>query len=337
MLSESTVIILGAGSSVEFGLPSGPELKDRVRTELDFWFSDHGQLERGNMAFYQLLAAKIGKQHVIPVSRVIVRGIPSFGSIDDFLSCHAEDEKVMLVGKMAIAWVIAKAEQTSVIKELSNENSVDRIDAEERVRRTWIGPFVQLLATGVSRSKASTIFSKLSIISFNYDRCFECILHELVQPTFNLDEKQAAEVMKGLLMVRPYGGLGNLHCSDETSNTPLGPSLSDTFELSQRIRVYTEDMSEHPALGAARTALSNAKTVIFLGFGYHKQNMSLLRIPSGQRPARVYATAFQEPMPARNTIMGRITKSLRAPAIEITDANTDCRKFFEQYKTLLAG
>jgi hypothetical protein len=185
-----------------------------------------------------------------------------------------------------------------------------------------------------------TLFNVLKIISFNYDRCAERVLYHLVQPTFGIDEEEAANVVAGLTIIRPYGGLGALHCNGQLSTTPFGPSLSDVSTLSQRIRVYTEDSSkENPELRAARDAISNAHTVIFLGFGYHKQNMKLLEIPAqAARPRRVFATAFNEPEPARETISKRIASSTRLRSgIELTNGNADCNSFFRDYEILLAG
>jgi hypothetical protein len=165
MLSGPTALILGAGSSADFGLPSGSALRNEVGTECDFWFTDHGQLERGSREFYQLLAQEVGIENVIPISRTIRHAVPSFKSIDDFLFSHSDNEGIMKV--MAIARAIARAEQTSVVKNLGHHDLRTRTQAEEHVRATWIGRLIQLLATGVSRRKVETLFNDLKIISFN--------------------------------------------------------------------------------------------------------------------------------------------------------------------------
>jgi len=272
------------------------------------------------------------------ITRTICAAIPSFKSIDDFLFTHSHDEKVKQVGKMAIARVIAKAEQTSIVKQLADGDLGSRAQAEEHILNTCMGTLIQLLATGISYSGADKVFDDLTIISFNYDRCVECILFHLLQPTFAIDANRAAEIMRGLRIFRPYGGLGLLY-SGKGLPTPFGPSLSNVPELSERIRVYTEATDQSGHLDVVREALEAAGKVIFLGFGFHKQNMKLLQISGkpGRKQKSIYATAFKEPLPARETIQLRISRALHPRGIDVTEPDVDCNAFFKQYQILLAG
>lgn len=329
---------MGAGASVDFGLPSGRSLKSNVQNECRFRFSDYGKLESGDPFFYEQLAKQIGKRNIIPISKTLVRALPSFPSIDDFLFSHSHDERMVKFGKMAIARVIARAEQTSIVKQLAADDFGAQTDAEEHIReQTWIGTFIQLLATGVPRSEVESLFNDVTIISFNYDRCVECVLYHMVQAAFGIDGDEATKVMHGLRIIRPYGGLGALHCSGELSTTPFGPSLNLTPELSQRIRVYTENTEDNSELASARLAIANARNVVFLGFGYHKQNMRLLKFDHATaKPTRVYATSFREPQPTLEAISTRVRKSIGCAPV-LPGVDTDCTRFFREYGTLLAG
>jgi len=88
-----------------------------------------------------------------------------------------------------------------------------------------------------------------------------------------------------------------------------------------------------------REALEAAGKVIFLGFGFHKQNMKLLQISGkpGRKQKSIYATAFKEPLPARETIQLRISRALHPRGIDVTEPDVDCNAFFKQYQILLAG
>lgn len=110
--------------------------------------------------------------------------------------------------------------------------------------------------------------------------------------------------------------------------------------MASRIRVYTEQMDERSDLVEMRTALANAKTIVFLGFGFHQQNMQIIDLNSeaARLNADVYATAFGESGPSVETIRDRIQRALM-PAL-LTMGNTagdDCAKFMQAYQPKLFG
>jgi hypothetical protein len=340
MLYGPTVLVLGAGASADFKLPDGAKLKQIVREDCDLAFDDRGGLEEDGADFFRALLNDIGDRRTITTAaKAIADAIPSFKSIDDFLFSHSDDEIVKRIGKMAIARTIAQAERSSFVNNLTHPDESVRASAQEQVRRTWIGTLIELLATGVPRTRPDTLFDNLTIISFNYDRCVECILFHMIQPTFRLDEDAATQVIQRLNVLRPYGGLGNLYPSSSPSSTPFGPDPAGAAGLSSRIKVYTEEPGENRHLPLIREAVADAAKVVFLGFGFHKQNMKLLEVPEKRRKKSVYATAFHVPTPARKAITKTLSKAMRVDEsdIALTDHEVDCQMFFMQYQLLLGG
>ena len=54
------------------------------------------------------------------------------------------------------------------------------------------------------------IFKHLTIVNFNYDRCVEHFLFHAMQAWSLKDEREIAELMKGLNIYHPYGSVGDL-------------------------------------------------------------------------------------------------------------------------------
>jgi hypothetical protein len=149
---------------------------------------------------------------------------------------------------------------------------------------------------------------------------------------------EAAEVMESLVVLRPYGSLGPLFAGDGPT-TSFAPSLDLTEKLSKRIRVYTEDAAADHDIDRIREVMMDSRQIVFLGFGFHKQNMELLTVSERRGEQKIYATTFSEPEPARATIRDRLVASTKAMSanIETTETTVDCKEFFRQYAMLLAG
>ena len=62
MLAGPTVLILGAGSSVDFGLPTGPDLASGVASLLSFKFDDFGRFNDGDYDFLRTLLNRFGDE-----------------------------------------------------------------------------------------------------------------------------------------------------------------------------------------------------------------------------------------------------------------------------------
>jgi hypothetical protein len=66
------------------------------------------------------------------------------------------------------------------------------------------------------------------------------------------------------------------------------------FQLQKQnmIEIMYEERKEKPELIEARRLISNAEIIIFLGFGYDQQNLSILQIPKLLERKAVFGTAL---------------------------------------------
>jgi len=115
----------------------------------------------------------------------------------------------------------------------------------------------------------------------------------------------AAKAVTSLKQIRPYGSIGNLPWQ-ENPGPPFGglKGGNDLFSIARSIRTYTEQQHEGTEQKIDQ-ALDSARLVIFLGFGFHPQNMELLKpVPGKVYPEMhtVIATAMEVPSEDRRAI-----------------------------------
>src|SRR5438034_3203150 len=123
MLNRKTVFVLGAGASVEAGLPSGAELARQVARMLDMRWEFNEQVAGDGMSYEALIhrsrAATGGPRwnidEEVNAARRVAGAMGEALSIDNYMEAHSNDPAVMLVGKLAIARAISQAERKSKI------------------------------------------------------------------------------------------------------------------------------------------------------------------------------------------------------------------------------
>lgn len=129
---------------------------------------------------------------------------------------------------------------------------------------------------------------------------------------------------------------------------PFGESLtpSRVGELAVGIKTFTERVDSDDELEEIRSAVANAETIIFLGFGFHDQNMELLTPSGSTRASRVLATANGMSSPVSNLRKDQIREMLaqkggvRIPANDpyiMVDPSLTCLKLFNDYRPLLTA
>jgi hypothetical protein len=90
-----------------------------------------------------------------------------------------------------------------------------------------------------------------------------------------------------LKIIRPYGSIGKLEWQGQAGVSFGGNNhLQEASAVIANIRTFTEQIREPDLLSSIGGALDTASLVIFLGFGFHQQNMELLKplIPNTNRP-----------------------------------------------------
>lgn len=272
--------------------------------------------------------------------RQISAGMRLANSIDSFLDSHKDDHGIRLCGKLAIAKCILDAEKNSTLYIDPFADPEDRLNFD-RVADTWFVRFFKILHDGIAKSDLDSLFDRVSIINFNYDRCVEYFLVHAIQAFFSVEENRAQAVVSHLRIFHPYGTVGPLPWQDPQKAVPFGSSAQQAdvlLALSQSLRTYTEQLEEGDVLAAIRNEVRRADAIVFLGFGFHRQNMDLITPPrrQGQKTSqtRVYGTAKNVSKADCQVIENQVRAVLRSAnkegAFEIRN-DLGCAGLFDDY------
>jgi hypothetical protein len=138
----------------------------------------------------------------------------------------------------------------------------------------------EYLFSRIGRNKEEFAASKLSVVTFNYDRSLEHCFFLALQNSFELKDEEAAFLLKKLPVVHVYGQLGEYpHLSESPTVRSYQPILTtDTIrQCASAIKIISEGSEEEPQLVKAREMLNQAEVICFLGFGYHPENLRRLK------------------------------------------------------------
>jgi hypothetical protein len=283
VFSQPVVFVIGAGASRELGLPTGTEMKHRIALSHNFNRGQDG-LIIGNKDIFEMLGARFGQESAIRQQQAteLATRITEFESIDEALHWFSAQPDLVAIGKAAIVWEILQAEQSSRLFNAQNPEMI-REASEAKYEDTWLSYFLSMLISSLRREQATDLFRNVTIINFNYDRTIEHFLFNRLQINFGFDCKEAVKALSALNdnMIRPYGSVGPLPWQQEQAGVPYGFSLGRDHErlfgLAQNVRTYTEQNISQSLQSKIGNALQSARLVVFLGFGFHQQNMALLQ------------------------------------------------------------
>jgi hypothetical protein len=265
MFSKPTVFILGAGASHEVGLPLGADLTRRVAEAMHVPSSP--LMGAMGIAIGSPRGAAADRLHSV---------LPSFDSIDEALHWLSDDPIAVELGKIGIANEIMNAERSSALYSGEGDGRPDLANVDA----TWLPILLSLLISGLKRTDADSIRQTVTFINFNYDRSLEHYLYWALQERASMEEDRARSLVSALEVIRPYGGLGKLWTDENTYG-----QTSDPKEISKRIRTFTEQRNEETGAQIKR-AMLNSRVVVFLGFGFHTQNLDALTIEASDSEPR---------------------------------------------------
>jgi hypothetical protein len=191
MFNKPTVFIVGAGASAECGLPTGSQLKDRIRVGLGFQF-EGGQLRNGDGALLQLLRGRFSQVNpYIKAGRELSETITTFPSIDEALHWWKARPEIVELGKLAIAHYILDAERRSPLA------GKQRLAASD----TWLATFISMALSGLEQREVSRAFENVTIINFNYDRTIETYLYSALQRRGGISSEEAKHCVTELKVI----------------------------------------------------------------------------------------------------------------------------------------
>jgi len=345
MFRAKTVLVIGAGASVEVGLPVGEGLLNKIAELTHIKFDPYRQTS-GDHVIVDALKGILNEGRDVKLLNEHLHAAWQLGesakqalSIDNVIDA-LEDSRIELVGKLGIVRAILLAESSShYFRHLNND--LGKIDIS-KFSETWYSSFTKILTENKKKSEIKDIFSNIEIINFNYDRCLEHYLPFSLSSYYGVDQGVIREAMQSLIIHRPYGVSGRLPWqAGAAPAVAFGAGNADQLaEAAKQIRTFTERIEEGTQLKAMRTAIANADRIVFLGFAFHRQNVELLA-QQVQTHAEIVATTFKISKSDKAIIRSELDKAfdihdlLNEQRVELADMT--CQQFFKEYwRTLTA-
>ena len=284
---QKMVLVVGAGASSEFDLPTGDKLKKDISLLLDIRFQDGFRQSSGDPGILDAIETSVKnnanpsqkeKELCLQAAHQICLAMPMALSIDHYLDAHQGNKQIELCGKLAIVRSILNAERRSL---LFYENNQDRSgNYYPRLQNTWLTSFFQLITENCRINQLAGRLSRLSLIIFNYDRCVEHYLYRAIQDYYRTPAGEAAEILGHLSIFHPYGTAGSLPWQKLPNAIEYGgdPTTAQLLDLAGQIRTFTEGTDPSKSdINAIRLNIYCANLVLFLGFAYHKINLNMLK------------------------------------------------------------
>jgi hypothetical protein len=268
--------------------------------------------------------------------------MPQAASIDNFVDAHSTNQRIVICGKLGIAQAILEAERNSIFIHTDQGGQQHENFDHAKIAGTWYGRFFQLLAESVRNEDVTTLFDKVSFISFNYDRCIEHYLYRAVQNYYSIPD--VSTLMSKLKVYHPYGVVGPLPWQSSPKNVSFGGLLlnANLLDIATQIRTFSERVEGNdPTLVEIRREVQEAEQIVFLGFAFHELNMKLLTPDTSGRARRVFGTAKGISDTDVRTIIipeisGILKKALHG-STHINNGLTCCELFAEHWHALSRG
>jgi hypothetical protein len=336
MLRGKTTFVLGAGASHEARLPLGAGLKDAVAELLNF--NPNNRLNNEHQRIWATLAEHCRLQgeessllKYIEAGWHIRDAMPMAASIDNFIEAHRHNHYVSTVGKIAISYEILRHERGSPLMALDIIN--ERKSALYSLSDTYYNFFFQRLCEGLQLSDLDRIFKNCSVISFNYDRTLEHYLFHAIQTYYGVDPTIAGSVMETLEIIHPYGSVGSPRWQKKSNHVELGEEIfgAQLLKSANGIKTFSEQLDDQYSINMIEKMMGQADTIIFLGFGFHKQNINLISLKEKGLVRRIYATALGLSEDDCGIIETELAKSLKNENILIKmGRGQSCKDIFLQ-------
>ncbi|PXW70102.1 hypothetical protein C7451_11478 [Blastomonas natatoria] len=342
MFSSNTVFVVGAGASKEAGFPVGSELTlkiaDLVNIHADYW-----RLSRGDPYIFEAMRTltqsdpQWEKNQFLGSGRSIAEAMDMAVSIDTFLESHASNPEYVLIGKLGIVRAIAMAERASKMAQSREGAQPFRI---RDLAGTWYTSLVQQLFTTVPVERPQDAFDGVSFVVFNYDRCLQTFLVRALEVYFRISNQDAQSIIRKVPIVHAYGTIGSPF-SGEQGYVKFGDESVDLISASHRIKTFSESVDSETG-ETIKQLVEKADTLVFLGFGFHNQNMELLSPDNrlgiqGGKQYRVFATTYglseSDAQFARDqiTLMLNHTGGYREAEPRIFMKDGTCSELFQAY------
>lgn len=306
MISKKTVLVLGAGASVDYDFPSGKELIQEI---IDFCDGKSNSPRIFNQKILALILHKYFQDNgtertpyecyeIVEDFRMKLADADSL-TIDDFIA-YNNTIGFNIIGKACIGLVISKHEQRSISK----------------LSGGWYSYLWNKIYDG-NREGMKNNLKNLTIVTFNYDRSLEYYLYNRMQNLFNMTNQETKNLFNDKVVIyHMYGQLGSFDWQEKNSlvndykmidleifkrvtnqvinfdqlvnyinslpqriveskdSKEINHKLEYLVKLTNEIKTYREVASNPEQVILER--FYDADIFFFLGFGYHKENLRCL-------------------------------------------------------------
>lgn len=248
MITTPTAFILGAGASWPYGYPLGRKLFDNIVAKSTELAQQDGPALRPfpfkeHKHFWKQISGAQSK------------------SIDAFLRGNSH---VRELGKWHIAsQLIACESPEDVIRPKRGDD--------------WLSYLLNDIVCETGGLE-DLLGSDIKFITFNYDRSLEQYLCSFVSNHLAKDDAEIRDVLKHLDILHIHGSLGPLLVQSPTSGREYWPNPAAVEKAANSIRIVSEAAKDDPQVERARDLIRCAKKVVFLGFGYGRENLEILGV-----------------------------------------------------------
>ena len=339
-MTTNTVFIIGAGASKEANLPTGHELKSKISRLLDIKIDLPKQVSGDYLiteALRRIVQQPDGRggdiNPYLYEAWHIRDAFPQAISIDNFIDSQRENEKIAICGKLAIVKSILEAEKGSTlyIRPHSDKPSLNY----SALDGSWYNAFFKLLTENCSSLELEDRFQSITLIIFNYDRCVEHYLINAVMNYYRIKQDEAANLIGLITIFHPYGSVGKLPLIERNGSIGYGDEVNSLqlLELSNGIRTFAEGTdADSSNINAIRCSMAKADKVVFIGFAFHKLNMSLIspRSIDKRKTPLCYATALGISESDKHVVTNQIRQLYNAN-LQVHISSVSCREFFDEY------
>ena len=259
MIEKATVLIVGAGGSEPYGLPTGEQLTRGICSGINEAF-DEVQENFNKIDAYEL--TNFGKQL-----------LESRRSIDDWLSVNKTFKNYHMLGRYLISRYISMRERYQSFAKAQN------------IGRDWYAMLWDRIKPPLLEALENT---NITIITFNYDRSLEQALFSMARSTFlKATNEECAEHVSKIPIIHVHGQLGKLPWQlnkVDLEGLPVrsyGSGRDVKLEIKCGGHIYfVDDPEAENRFIHARSAIQRAINIHFIGFGFLDRNLSRLR-PKG--------------------------------------------------------
>ncbi len=265
-----TLLVLGAGASLQYGYPAGRDLIFEIIEGLKQPVSD-----------LALTLQECGQEwSFLAEFRDDLRR-SNLRSIDTFLDQRPPYRDC---GKQAIAACLLPKEKEESVWRDRNQNWYEYVFNE-------IHPWIRRIPDAVQ------------FVTFNYDRSLEFSLLHSFMSGLGLPLQEATTTLERMSIVHVHGLLSSL------SERPYGTVNAEAVRRAANgIRIVGDECTDGASERACGW-VSNAARICFLGFGFHPDNLRAIGLPNRiGRTTRVYSTGIgllQDERRAATTAVGR--------------------------------